>query len=159
MLVAGVLILTGVIDLVSLFAPNLEEACRGNECGGGAGVWAAGGTLTVLGIVFTGMGWFFKRADSNYKRIMTTGIRGVATINKIGPSHVYVNKQPMAHLDLTIETGTKRYEINHSAVVPLVYLATLMPGTRIPVVVDPRDKTGIILQWADARVPQAVAPN
>lgn len=103
------------------------------------------------------MGWLFKSANSNYKRIVATGIRGTATINRVGASNVFVNDRPMAHLDLTVETDTERYDINRSAIVPPVYLATLLPGTRIPVMVDPRDKTSIILQWADAKVGQAAA--
>ena len=105
LLVAGILILTGVIDIIGL-SGGRPESCTGSSCDAGqAGVWAAGGVLVLLGVVFSLIGWFFASSDRNYARLRRQGIGANATIRAVHRTSIMVNREPLANIELDIAYG------------------------------------------------------
>ncbi len=147
LLAAGILILTGVFDPIGL-SGGRPTGCTGNSCDAGqAGVWAAGGVLVVIGVVFCLIGWFFASTDRNYARLRRNGIRATATVRAVHRTSIMVNREPLASIELDVVTPTEQFTGTCSTVVPLVYLARLVPGGELPVIVDPGDHTNMIIDW------------
>ena len=151
----GILVLTNVIDLIAWLTPS-DSHCIGNECDAGrSGIWVVGAVFVLMGLGFAGLGWFFRNADREDRRIRKTGIRGTAIIRAVHRSSMSVDDEPVANLELDVEAAGVRFSAKCSPVVPLIFLSRVVPGASLPVIVDPKDQTNLIIDWDSPAITDA----
>ena len=77
------------------------------------------------------------------------GLRGVATIVRAESTNLLVNKRPQVNLLLRVELPDRpAYEQGVAELVPFGQSA--MPGRKLRVYVDAKDRTRLLLDWASA---------
>ena len=116
---------------------------------------AAPGALAVMAIIFVfvgllngSIGVVMLTRGRRRKRILATGIAGSGTIVEARQTSMEINDQPVIALKLEIQLpGRPSYLVNKRQVVPFIRLASIQPGTTLPIRVDPAKPNEIEIDW------------
>jgi hypothetical protein len=100
--------------------------------------------LAAIGAFFLYLGWRAATKD----RLHVTGVEGSARIAAIQQTGMFMNGNPYVRLDLEIDVpGHPRYEVRHGEIVPLVLLGRLTQGAALPVRVDGKNPSHLVVEW------------
>jgi hypothetical protein len=114
----------------------------------GMGSSIAGWSLLPMGLIFLVIGIAFSRISSNRARLLATGIPGQATILSVDDTGVTINDQPMVRFQLRVAAlGRPPYDVDHRQIVPRLSVGMVMPGSTLPVRIDPTDPEKLTLDW------------
>lgn len=91
----------------------------------------------------------FKGQEQFQATMQQQGLRGVATVLRVQGTDMLINRRPQVQLQLRIElAGEPHYEQELLALVPLG--RAVAPGQRLPVFVNPDDRSSVMLDWEQA---------
>lgn len=75
------------------------------------------------------------------------GIRGVALVLAVEETGTRINDNPVLKLMLQITAGAMSFQAHHEEIVPPLLLSRVVPGSSIPILVDPQRPNVVALQW------------
>lgn len=108
-------------------------------------VVVVGMTVAMLAVTFGGL----MKGAARKKRVLASGLDGVAQLMEVVQTGTRVNDQPMLRLRMLIEVpGKPPYAVLHNEIVPHIRLAQVQPGVRMRVKVDPGDPRNMAIAWA-----------
>ncbi len=108
------------------------------------GVLVGALVLVIIVLVFKTV----LRGTMQRQRLIQVGARGTGQLLVIEQTGTRVNDQPMVRLRMLVEVpGREPYTVLHHEVVPLIRLQQLVPGSSLPVMVDPKDPTVMAVVW------------
>lgn len=139
--------------LVALFALLGLAMCVGPALAGvpteASLIIASTGAIFVL--VAAGLGWYARHAARKAARndwIFRNGIKGTATIVKVGNSNTTVNEMPLMKLKLDVDIpGVGRTEFSRREVMPVFSANQMREGLVLPVYANPKEPGEFILVW------------
>ena len=134
-------------------------------------------TFGLLGVIFllTGIGilavdqWLAGRRR-RAERLRTAGMRGQATVLEVSDSNITVNNNPMIKLRMRVAIPNHPpYEVSKRMVVSRIGVGQYMPGSQLPVLVDPANPKDVMIDdaaqtdlsgatWSGAGIGGAAAP-
>ena len=80
------------------------------------------------------------------RRLLQVGHRGHATVMAVRDTGVRVDENPQTELDLQVAVaGLDTYEVTHRQVISRVAIDSFWPGAKVPIRVDPRDPTNVLV--------------
>lgn len=108
------------------------------------GAWFIGLTVLVYGGIFAWVGRKSRKAG----RLQKNGRRGFATIMNSGATGGELNNMPQVEMELQVDVeGLPSYALTHREYVNPVDIPALQAGSKIPVIVDPRDPHDLMIDW------------
>ncbi len=123
----------------ALFGADLETSL----------IVASTGAIFVL--VAAGLGLYARHAQrkaARQDRIFREGIRGTATILRVGSTNTTVNEMPLLKLTLDLEIpGVGRREVTRREVMPVFTANRMREGLVLPAYASPEDPGEFILVW------------
>jgi len=101
-----------------------------------------GGILTLMGIIFSAVGFPLQRAAAKARRIALTGERAQAQVQGSQPTGLAINNVPQYALTLLVQRagGAPPYVATVK-----VLGARAVAGMTVPVMIDPQDPSSVIL--------------
>jgi hypothetical protein len=88
---------------------------------------------------------FAKQAEEA-RRLLQVGQRGLAMVMSVRPTGESVDDNPQAELELRVLlAGREPYRVTHRQVISKVAFGGFLPGAKVPVRVDPRDPTKLLV--------------
>ena len=88
---------------------------------------------------------FAKQAEES-RRLLQVGQRGLAMVMSVRPTGESVDDNPQAELELRVLlAGREPYRVTHRQVISRVAVGGFLPGARVPVRVDPRDPSKLLV--------------
>lgn len=119
-----------------------------------------GGLLAATSVVLLLFGVRFNRRYLAAQALRAGGVRGTAQVVSARQTGVLMNEQPQVVLDLRITApGHGTYDARVKEYVPLIALGMLGTGRPLSVLVDPQDRTKILVEWSFAAPAPAAAPQ
>ncbi|WP_432829443.1 hypothetical protein [Dactylosporangium sp. CA-092794] len=110
-----------------------------------------GGLLAAGGVVLLLIGFRFNRRYLMAQALRANGVRGTAQVLAARQTGVTLNEQPQVALNLRITApGHGTYDATVKEFVPLIALGMLASGQALTVLVDPQDRTRILVEWSFA---------
>ena len=89
---------------------------------------------------------FIRKKVGPDRSILQNGIPAQARILSVQQTGVMVNNQPQIIFNLDVRhPGSSPYQAQTKAVIPMVNIPQLQPGTDVPVKIHPTDPTKIVL--------------
>jgi hypothetical protein len=86
-----------------------------------------------------------KQAEES-RRLLQVGRRGLAMVMSVRPTGESVDDNPQAELELSVAVdGREPYKVTHRQVISRVAIGGFLPGAKVPVRVDPRDPTKLLV--------------
>jgi hypothetical protein len=80
------------------------------------------------------------------RRLLQVGQRGLAMVVSVRPTGESVDENPQAELELSVALdGREPYKVTHRQVISRVAIGGFLPGAKVPVRVDPRDPTHLLV--------------
>jgi hypothetical protein len=80
------------------------------------------------------------------RRLLQVGQRGLAVVVSVRPTGESVDENPQAELELSVALdGREPYKVTHRQVISRVAIGGFLPGAKVPVRVDPRDPTNLLV--------------
>lgn len=80
------------------------------------------------------------------RRLLQVGQRGLAMVVAVRPTGECVDDNPQAELELNVLlAGREQYRITHRQVISKAAFGGFLPGAKVPVRVDPRDPTKLLV--------------
>lgn len=108
-------------------------------------VIVVGMTVAMLAVTFGGL----LKGAAKKKKVLASGLDGVAKLMEVTQTGTRVNDQPMLRLRMMIEIpGKPAYAVLHNEIVPQIRLAQVQPGIQLRVKVDPGDPRNMAIAWA-----------
>ncbi|MEM8532264.1 MAG: hypothetical protein AAGF95_15570 [Chloroflexota bacterium] len=110
-----------------------------------------GGFLAMSFIMLLGFVIFGTARRKKLENLMENGQQGEAIILGLEDTGVMINNNPRVKLALEIQLeGHTPYQIQKTMVIPLIRLSQVQVGSKVPVLVDPREpqnpaKLGLLL--------------
>lgn len=140
----GLIGLFGVLGLALCVVPALLGADLETSL-----IVASTGAIFVL--VAAGLGLYARHAErqaAGQDRIFREGIRGTATILRVGSTHTTVNEMPLIKLTLDLDVpGVGRREVTRREVMPVFTANRMREGLILPAYASPADPGEFILVW------------
>jgi hypothetical protein len=108
------------------------------------------GSLLVTTVITVGVTWLVIRLVRKMmgpnRSILQNGIPAKAQILSVQQTGVMVNYQPQVAFQLEVTPpGGAPYQAQAKAVIPMVNIPQLQPGTEVPVKIHPTDPTQVVL--------------
>jgi hypothetical protein len=92
------------------------------------------------------MGLLGRMFGSDEANVEVAGVSGQATIVSLQEGGPYVNDRPTITMELEVELpGQERYSAQARQVVGRLVIGRLQPGATIPIRVDPKDPTNVMV--------------
>lgn len=109
------------------------------------GVLLAGFIMVSIGLSLR----MVLRPSMQRKKLSQNGVRGTGQLLAIQQTGTRVNDQPMIRFQIMVELPDRApYIAIHNEVVPMIRLPQLVPGSNVPVLVDPTTPTLMAIAWA-----------
>ena len=88
---------------------------------------------------------FAKQAEEA-RRLLQVGQRGLAMVMSVRATGESVDDNPQAELELNVlVAGQEPYRVTHRQFISKVAFGGFLPGAKVPVRVDPRDPTKLLV--------------
>jgi hypothetical protein len=123
----------------ALFGADLETAA------------IVGSTGAIFVLTAAGLGLYARHAQrkaAHQDWIFRNGIKGSATILRVGNSNTTVNEMPLVKLKLELDfPGLGRREVSRREVMPVFTAARMEDGLVLPAYANPENPAEFILVW------------
>jgi hypothetical protein len=107
---------------------------------------ATGVSLLIPGGILLVMGFGFRKAEEDARRIQERGVQAFAEIRSVQRTGMSVNDVPQYQLELTVQRkGEPPVSASTKLLLDFTAAAALQPGATVPVVVDPDDPSKVVL--------------
>jgi hypothetical protein len=78
-------------------------------------------------------------------QLQSSGKPGTAVVTTVTQTGVMINDNPQVHLGLTVTVDGNTYPAETDAIVPLVQIPQIQPGSTVGVLVDPANPSVVML--------------
>lgn len=118
-----------------------------------------GGLLVCTAVPLVLIGRGFLRRYRQAQNLTARGVRGSAEVLTARQTGMYLNNQPQVALDLRVTApGLGTFDAKVKEFVPFVALGMLSSSHPLSVLVDPQDRTKLLVEWSFAERPVRPRP-